>query len=273
MKKSLYILLASVTIFFGACDLEREIDLNLPEFEPKLVVECYLEPGKPYRAILTESVGYFGSLSTDLPIINNATMTITHNGVEETLENGVFFDLTTGKLFNFGSDAIVPEDYNSDFHLEIVDSAGRTITATTQLLPVVPIDTVQYIYLQDSSASLLTVHSDDPNQSNWYYRTMHKTSVIGDSLKVDFSVDDEFINGPNNTIVLGGPPAYNFGDTAIITLFHITESYSEFLESTQAAQQNNGNPFATPGSIKSNITGGLGIFTGLTYFRKTYYLD
>ncbi len=279
MKKSLYILLASITILIGACDLEKEVDLNLPEFEPKLVVECYLEPGKPYRVILSESVGYFGTLDLDLPVVNNATVMITHNGIKDTLINSVFVEPSPGgnpllaKVFNYGSSTLVPEDYNSDFHLEIVDSAGRTITATTQLLPVVPLDSVQYLYLQDSSASLLTIHTDNPNETNWYYRTQHKTVVTLDSLKGGFVLDDELITGSNNSMAVGGPPVYDAGDTAIVTLYHITESYAEFLETTAAAQQNNGNPFATPSSIKSNIVGGLGIFTGLTYFRETYYLD
>ena len=63
------------------------------------------------------------------------------------------------------------------------------------------------------------------------------------------------------------------GDTIISTLFHIDKAYYDFRESVQNAINSNGNPFGQPGVLKSNIEGGLGIFTGLTFDRKTLIIE
>jgi len=274
MKINYIVLLLAVIVVGSSCNLERNIELNLPDFESELVVECYLEPGKPMRAVISETVSYFGTgLGAALPVVSGATVKITSNGSTYNLAEGLFIDIETGKFFNYGSADIVPLDFDNDFTLEVTDSAGRTITATTRLLQPVPLDSIQQVMLQDSSITILTIHTDNPAETNFYFRTYHKTKPIADSLKVAFAIDDKFITGQNNQIVIGGPPVYEFGDTAVITLFHISESYSEFIETTSSAESNNGNPFATPGTIKSNVVGGKGIFTGLNYVRDTFYLN
>lgn len=281
MKNTIYLCFASALLLVSACNLEKEVDLNLPEFESKLVVECYLEIGKPYRVIVSETTGYFGSLATELPVVSGATVVITYNGVldtlgngvRDTLEEGVFFDFAGGKLFNYGSTTLVPEDYVNDFELLVIDSLGRTITATTKLMPKVALDSISILPpLRDSSMSFITFFKDNPAETNFYYLTTHRTLPIADSLKTAFAVDDLIINGQDNQIALGGPPVFEYGDTAIITLFQITEAYSNFIETTSAAESNNGNPFGQPGSILSNVTGGYGIFTGISYNRYTFYL-
>ena len=274
MKNIIYILSASALLFFSACDsLQKEVDLNLPEFQSKLVVECYLEPGQQFRAIISETTPYFGGLNTELPVVSGATVLITHNGVTDTLEEGLFFDFFTGKFFNYGSASIVPADYDNDFSLSVVDSAGRALTATTRLLEPVTLDSIRLLPpLQDSSYSFLTFWQDNPNEDNFYYRTTHKTLPIADSIKTAFLVDDLAVN-TKNEIVLGGPPSFVYGDTAVVTVFHIAESHYDFIESYTASVQNNGNPFAQPGSVVSNVQGGFGIFTGLVYDRKTYYIE
>jgi Domain of unknown function (DUF4249) len=55
-------------------------------------------------------------------------------------------------------------------------------------------------------------------------------------------------------------------------LYHITPDYFRFLESAAAAQGANGNPFASPASLVSNITGGIGIFTGTSVTTKQVIL-
>ena len=57
MNKILIFILAVAA--FASCNLEKEIDLNLPEFKSQLVVECYLEPGKPYRANVFRTTSYY----------------------------------------------------------------------------------------------------------------------------------------------------------------------------------------------------------------------
>ena len=53
-----------------------------------------------------------------------------------------------------------------------------------------------------------------------------------------------------------------------VTLMHLTPEYYNYLTSINNAISANGNPFAQPASIQSNIHGGIGIFTGLSYDRR-----
>ena len=58
----------------------------------------------------------------------------------------------------------------------------------------------------------------------------------------------------------------------VVTFFNLSEEYYRYLRSVRLADNANGNPFAQPASIKSNISGGIGIFTNLVYQRDTIYL-
>ena len=54
-KQSLWLLLPLSV----ACNLEKEIEIELPEYGGQIALECCLEPGKPYRLTLTRSTAYF----------------------------------------------------------------------------------------------------------------------------------------------------------------------------------------------------------------------
>ncbi len=254
---------------FASCNLEKDIDVDLPAYESELVVECYLEPGKPYRLLLSESQDYFNT-NLENPFIENAVVSITHRGVTETLDNGTFFDFEFSKFYNFQSPNLVPENYFEDFTLDIVDDRGRTITGTTQIINRVEVDSVVTEYNPEVDSSLvLTYFTDDQTQSNWYRRMLHVGETIdGGELKQDFIFDDN-LGAENGVYVTGSGFEFYQGDTIINTLFHLEESYYRYLQSVFDATAANGNPFASPTSIKSNVEGGIGVFAGLSIDRDT----
>jgi len=63
-------------------------------------------------------------------------------------------------------------------------------------------------------------------------------------------------------------PDFKKNDTVGIRIYSLHKEHYEYLESLSNARRSNGNPFTQPGSIKSNIRGGLGIFTSLVYMDK-----
>lgn len=267
-KSILYIFLLTATIM--SCDLEKQIDLDIPEAPKELVIECYLEPGKPLLALVLETQDFFDTLGTSLPIVTDATVVISHNGQLDTLAFGGYLD--GDKVYNYGKPAvIVAEDYNTEYTLTVTDPTGRKATGTTKVLPPVPLDSITYNFLSDSSAIVLTYNQDDPNVSNFYRRLTHRTETIVDSLKLDFTIDDN-ITSDGQTIV-GGPPIFNVNDTLIVSLYHISEEYHDFIITREESVNSNGNPFATPGIIVSNIDGGIGIFTGFSKDRQQVILE
>ena len=36
----------------GCGNLEQEVEIELPQYEPRLVVECYLEPGNNFQLLV-----------------------------------------------------------------------------------------------------------------------------------------------------------------------------------------------------------------------------
>jgi hypothetical protein len=270
MNKILLFILAIAA--FASCNLEKSIDLDLPEFKPQMVVECYLEPGKPYRANLSMTSSYYAPAGDILnSIVQNATVIITYQGVADTLRPGLYLD--GSNFYVYGSPTIVPADYINDFFLEVIDSAGNRLTATTKITPPISLDSIQIQPLQnDTSLIILTFSKDDPTAKNFYRRMQYRTDANQtDSLKSDFIVNDEIVS--NGQLVLGGPPVFVRGDTMVIQYIEITEAFYDFIESREGLESANGNPFAQPGIIKTNIVGGIGIFTGFTATRQTYYLQ
>jgi hypothetical protein len=278
--KKLHIKLLLSVLALTACNLEQEIEVDLPDYEVRPVLEAYLEPGERYRLLLTRSAGYFAPLPTldnllDDLLLDSAEVSITHNGVTYQLENTLLFDPGTQKIYNYaaGPNDLVPTESDFPFELNITLPGGETIAAETLLLPQVEIDSIVIEFPEtgnpgDTLARALTYFSDDPNAENFYRRMLQLNSI--DSLpEQDFVTDDRLVE--NSTIAFGTGFNYKVGDTLITTLYHISEDYATFLESVDGAAAANGNPFGQPSPVISNLEGtanALGIFTGLVSFRR-----
>lgn len=269
-----YLLLLSLTtMLVSACNLSKEVDIQLPDFENIPVVECYLEPGKPYRLLLTNAFAYFDRFDIDDPLailLQGATVRIRHGGQTIQLENQLYLDPEFLKVANYGSSEIVPADYDEEFELEILLPDGHMLMAQTRILPVVPIDSLVVEFNTNTSlARVLTYFTEDPTQENYYRRMVNFGSL--DSIPIqDFAPDDSFFD--NELGVFGLGFAYATGDTLIHTLFHIDRTYWRYWNTLNQSIVANLNPFGQPGLIESNITGSkgaTGIFTGLSYYRDT----
>ncbi len=260
----------------SACgDLEKEILVDLPDYESQVVLECYLEPGQPYRLLLTKSASYFAPFPTQNDqfleniLEQDASVIIRHNGEEISLANQLTFDPETGKIYNYSSTTLVPENYNQDFELSITTEDGQTIGAITQILPVVPIDSIVILFDEekDSLARAETYLTDDRQVANFYRRSLHLGNLETEP-EQDFVTDDEVFD--SEKFFFGTALDYTVGDTLFFTIYHIDQTYYQFFRSVQQAILSNGNPFGQPSPIISNLSGtadAVGIFTGLSYDR------
>ncbi|MEZ4829302.1 MAG: DUF4249 domain-containing protein [Bacteroidia bacterium] len=278
-KLTVYILIFLAAIA-ASCDMQKEVDLKLPPYDGQMVVECYLQPGQPYILSLIESVPYYDNIR--IQYVTDATVKITHNGKVTTLnrlgvaipdtldELGVLRPIIGDTIYTYVAFDVVPEDYFQDFYLEITRPDGSVLTSSTQILPPVKIDTMTYKYNDDQKVFVLTKFQDDPDRAN-FYRVVLQRHNLNDNPDQDFFVDDEITNGEEFSF--GTPYEYEKGDTLIRTIYHITEDYYRYLETSAAATDANFNPFGQPATIKSNISGGLGIFTGITYDRRWLFIE
>ena len=259
----------------ASCNLEKEIEIELPEYESQLVLECYLEPGKPFRLALSKSAAYFDpfpapdNLAGFLQeiLVPGAKVQIRHKNRLYPLANVLYFDPSGRRLYNYFSPNLVPLDTLEPFALEVITAEGKTINANTRILPLVPIDSAVVQFKEgDTLARVLTYFTDPPEKPNYFRRVLHLNSLDSIPLQ-DFTVDDRFVE---KTFVFGSGYEYKKGDTLISTIYHIDEPYYRLQESLQRAVFGNGNPFAQPSPLISNLSGdanAIGIFTGLRFSR------
>jgi len=271
------ILFFSTILFLAACNLTKDVEIELPAYESQPVVECYLEPGKPFRLLLTRSYGFFDPLGLDSSFIQktlwqDAQVTISYNGITEILPNTPSIEPSPLKLYNYTGSSIVPATPGVEYMLNITlpDNRG-VITGRTTMLHLVPIDSivVQWNPNRDSLARALMYVTDDLATTNFYRRMLNVGSL--DSVPdQDFLTSDRF----STTALVAFGTGYDFKDGDVIynSIFHIDKAYYDYVESVQLAVFGNLNPFAQPSSIKSNVSGSanpLGIFTSLVYERDT----
>jgi len=280
------------TSILASCDaLQRDINLNLPEPERILTVECYLEAGQPYRVLVTETKGFFENLNA-CPLVKGATVIIRHNGTVDTLQEAIyfspncpvdslfgfipFFNADYTRFYNYGSASICPLDYDHNFELEVIDNQGnRHALGTTRFLPIVPIDSMNLSYKNGKASLLISALDNGANVD--FYRIMLHTGTLSTSLglfniaknpEFDITIDDaRFFNG--GKVAFGTDYDYEPGDTLIGTFYHINKEFHDFLETVSDAETANFSPFAQPTRIISNMQGGQGIFTSLSYSRDT----
>lgn len=277
MKSLRYIFwfLATLTVL-AACNLEKEVDIELPAYDRQPVVECYLEPGKPFRLLLTSSYGFFDPFGLDSnflqkTLLQGATVTISYDNEVVTLANVPALETNPFKIFNYTSPATVPATTGTEFTLNITLPDGKTISGKSTMLPFVPIDSIRVEWNpeQDTLARMLTYITDDQLQVNFYRRLLNYGSL--DSVPdQDFLVSDRI--STTELIAFGTGYELAVGDTVFNSIYHISKDYYDYIESVQLAVFGNLNPFAQPSPIKSNVSGTgnpLGIFTCLVYDRDT----
>ncbi len=270
---SIFLIGLLMMAFLQSCNLEKEIEIDLPDYDAQPMIECYLEPGQPFRLLMTNTASYFDPfLLEDIfetyenLLYNEAEVRITYNNIVVTLENRFVLGADDGKLYNYYSDLVVPNLEGVDFRLEIDLPNGDTVFGETQILPHVPIDSIVVERNDEGMYRLLTYITDFSNTENYYRRMLF--SETQDSLIQNFTTEDLFASPQ---LVFGTGFEYNVGSRLINVIINMGEDYYKFYNSVVNAG-NAGGPFIQPGQLHTNLSGSgnpLGIFTGLSATRDT----
>ncbi len=256
-------LLLFTALYLTSCTPEQVIDVELPPYESQMMVECFLEPGKPYQLNLQESVSYFSD--TIANPITDALVVITHAGVSDTLEDEFSYDPETEKFYTYSSDRIVPYAPGTTFELYIRDGKGREIRGSTTMLDTVSLAPLELDINAEGEASITARWQDTPGRESYYMLTMHKNQLSG-RLVLDFLLDDRI--GDGEEFVVSSWYWLDPGDSCIATVYHIQFDHWAYLNSIGEARGANGNPFAQPAVILSNVEGGIGVFTTNPLVRR-----
>jgi hypothetical protein len=282
---------AFIILLIILCSCEKNIDLDIEQSEPVLVVDAQIENNRPPVVVLTKSLGYFGEISIDslaASFVHDAIIHIS-NGVQthRLKEYAVplignytawYYSIDSSNLATAFEGAL-----QGNYSLEII-SDGKSYHSTTTIpdLNVVPdsIWTEPAPNNPDTLKRILKVRLTDPpglgNRCRYFTQRNSEPMYPGES-----SVwNDQLVDGHRYTLVLSPgfnknlPPddEDNFfikGDTIVLKIANIDKITYDFWETWEFAFATIGNPFSQPNTVIGNISNGaLGAFCG---YAAEYY--
>jgi hypothetical protein len=185
---------------------------------------------------------------------------------------------------------------NGKTYLLDIEADGNVLSAVTNIPNPVPLDSVwfQVEGTLDSLGLAWAILSDPDTIGNAYRWSAKRINHYPDGTVKDpvyippFNsvTDDQFFNGLtfefSNTrgmLPYSNAPDDNneeafffkIGDTIAVKGMSTNIPTFLFLRSYYSDLANQGSPFAAPASLKTNVTGGLGIWAGYGIFRDTIY--
>ncbi len=303
-----------IALFLSSC--ETEITIDLPQPEEKIVVEGYIEPGVPPIITLTSTVPFYGNINfnelggyyisdAEITVSDGATSVIlTEYCLNELPEDiiplvGEFLGLDLDSLGEFpvnvclytvpdiftGAPAFIGEAGKS--YLLNINTDGKTLTSSTTIPPLVPLDSIYSEPHDDpnnDSLVRLYVHLTDPPQLGNYYRYFTKKNDEPFYTGFASVFDDNIVNGQSFDFTLdrGISPNEAFdqdtygyfwrGDTIILKWATIDYASLDFWRTLEYDSGTDG-PFASATIISTNINGGLGIWCGYGATYDTLYVE
>lgn len=301
-------------LFFSSC--EKDIEIELPEFAPGLVVEGRIESEQPPFIILTKSMGYFEA--TDInsflnSFVHDAKVSVSSDGknyplpelclndlpagfkplaasflgIDESDLAGINYCIYTVPIAELFTGNFLKGEVGKAYSLTI-ESEGKTYTATTKIPELVPLDSVWFsLDGEDTVYGFAWGQLTDPDTLGNSYRWAAKrinTRPDGSPKDGEFvhsmgsAFNDEFVNGKSFEFGYdrGHRPSeegekeegerqhfYKLDDTIVIKFSTIEKPVMDFIRKYETETWTNGNPFASPSSIPTNIKGGaFGLWAG-----------
>jgi hypothetical protein len=275
------LLLVAYCLLLSSC--EKNITLDLPNAESKIVVEGYVYQDTFPYVFLTKSAPFFSTLdSAQLQqyVVKGAKVIINNGTITDTMYEYQYGQATV--YFSLAMKGEVGKTYTLR-----VEAEGQVLTSTTSIPQPVPLDSLWWkVDGQKDSLGFVWAHLTDPatvgNNYRWFAQRInhYPDGEIKDETFIapnGSTFQDKFFNGrgidfpynrgelPNSTKEDDNNDERGYfkrGDTVVVRFTTIDKANFEFWRSEETQVQNNGNPFANAAPIPTNISGGLGIWGG-----------
>jgi len=277
----------SMVLFWGfLVSCEKDIDIDLKETEPRLVVDANIENGVAPFVSLNRSLDYFGKISPQILLssfVRNAEVSITEaNRIYRLREDSVAAG-PGAFLYFFTSDSLRGK-INARYQLTVV-AEGRTYTASTTIPQITrQIDSIWWEkapLVDDSTRVRMMIKATDKPGFGDYIRYFTKTNSQPFFPGFNSVFDDQFIDGKTYTVQVDRGLNKNAdnsdedvyftrGDTATLKLCNIDRATYDFWRTFEFNFQSIGNPFSSPTKTLGNISNGaLGYFGGYAAQYRT----
>ena len=290
MKIKFYASLILTSLFLSSC--EREVEFDLEDVTPKLVVEATIENGLAPVVYLSKSQGYFSKIDLAAlagSFVRNAEVYVSNGALTHKLKE---YTIPAGGGYNFyyySNDPSTPAtafagEINKSYSLRIV-TEGKEYTATTTI----PNTTrrIDSLFWKPAApgnppekVAVMVRAFDQPGFGDYVrYFTKRNRELFYPGLVSVF--DDQLIDGSSYEVQVergvdrneSHPDGYSFfnkGDTVTLKLCNIDKATYDFWRTMEFTYSTVGNPFSSPTKVVSNINGGgLGYFGGYAAQYRT----
>lgn len=288
----LLIIFFCLPLVFMGC--QQEIEVDLPDYEPKIVVEGTIENGKPAMVILSKSISYFAHIDLNY-LLNNVF--IRDAEVYVTSSDGE----TERLMFQYCADSPVYFAYcgnnirgkeNTTYTLTI-NYEGQTYKATTTIphtfeLEDICFSTISEFINADTMRTIRIQMTDNPSEENYYaFQLKVSCPSFKDRLwasTVPIAFDDKTLNGITFNYELeryGYSTMFSYmmseeerqaqrritfrpGDTVYVKHSQMDYNSYRFMLTGGTEAVMGTNPFTNPAPVISNIEGdnALGAWCG-----------
>ena len=260
-----------IAIFFGMMTLSScftEVDVDIPEQFPKLVVGSFINPEDLFITVVVKSSSPIFTTYEDIEIeevLPNAVVTLS-DGV-----NQINIPYVSGDDYYFIPMTDFPINYGGTYTLEVSAPGYETVTATTSV-PVAQPEFLENTVIEvDSVVEQYWSYIDytmrfkwqDPSQQTNYYRLYVQEVNSGAFINMDKFISDEGEDGEvMSTLGFVQTDMDGSGDAFKAILINASEDYFRYHRSLTNLTY--GDPFAEPTIVYSNVKNGLGCFGGYT---------
>ncbi len=284
MKTTFIFASALITVFMVLSACSTEPDLDVVDYQPKLVVDGWIEDGGYPIVMLGRSISYFDQI--DSSTVRNLVVTT----AKVTISDGTNSEILT---FKKDEDYFPPYIYTATslkgevgktYELK-VELQGKTYTAFTTIPEPKAFSDLWFesVEGEDSLGYIYGKFTDDGNTEDFYRVFTQRLSKDKRFIPVYLSaISDQSFNGKTFTFsLLRGPENYSNvvddlyfteGDTVRVKFCTMDRQHFDFWRTLERELYVIGNPFASSGNeILSNIEGDdvLGVWGGygVTYHR------
>jgi len=284
IKKLYKILFIPIIIgILNSC--EKNITIDIPQAEEKIVVEGKIDLNDYAIVFLTKNLPYFGTIDSAMIyglLIQDATIIVSDGAITDTLVK--IIDLQSFPPIYFKGTKIKGE-VGKTYYLT-VQVQNKILTSQTTIPAPVPLDSTWFKTEpnQDSLGYLWSSFTDPPVSGNYYRLFAKRLGKDKKYIPIFGSVyDDKFFNGQSFEFsMMRGIESmtdavedkelgfFKIGDTIAIKACSIDKAHYDFWRTAEGEMFSGSNPFATPTQIVSNINGGgLGVWGGYGVFSDT----
>lgn len=271
---------------------EKNINFDLEEATPVLVVDAQIENGLPPVVVLTKSFSFFQQLDAAAlsnSFVRNAVVTISNGTQTHLLKEDSVAVIPGIFAYFYSNDPANPTTafngaLNGRYSMNIT-TEGKTYTANTTIpaLALFP-DSVWFQrvpFNDDTSKRAMYIRASDPVGRGDFFR--YFTKINNDLYYPGLNVlDDQVVDGTTFDITLPRGVNRNIAfvedslfytrqDTVTLKFCKIDQQTHRFWNTWEFAFSSIGNPFAQPNKVLGNISNGaLGVFCGYAAEYRTY---